>query len=71
MYEVWDCSTSRSHTGAHVRMFRFFDGAPELPVSDNLRSGVNKASSYPPMTREYASPVTIKAEISGCDPRSA
>jgi transposase len=31
-------------TGAHVRMFRFFGGAPKLLVPDNLKSGVNKAS---------------------------
>jgi transposase len=33
-------------TGAHVRMFRFFGGAPKLLVPDNLKSGVNKASFY-------------------------
>ena len=27
-------------TGAHVRMFRFFGGAPKLLVPDNLKSGV-------------------------------
>jgi len=26
-------------TGAHVRMFRFFGGAPKLLVPDNLKSG--------------------------------
>src|SRR5271165_4682835 len=31
-------------TGAHVRMFRFFGGAPKLLVPDNLKRGVNKAS---------------------------
>src|SRR5271166_6195169 len=31
-------------TGAHVRMFRFFGGAPKLLVPDNLKSGINKAS---------------------------
>ena len=31
-------------TGAHVRMFRFFGGAPKLLAADNLKSGVNKAS---------------------------
>ena len=35
-------------TGAHVRMFRFFGGAPKLLVPDNLKSGVNKASFYDP-----------------------
>ena len=41
-------------TGAHVRMFRFFGGAPRLLVPDNLRSGVNKASFYDPeINRTY------------------
>jgi transposase len=31
-------------TGAHVRMFRLFGGAPKLLVPDSLKSGVNKAS---------------------------
>ena len=35
-------------TSAHVRMFRFFGGAPKLLVPDNLKSGVNKASFYDP-----------------------
>jgi transposase len=35
-------------TGAHVRMFRFFGGAPKLLVPDNLKSGVNKARSTIP-----------------------
>ena len=35
-------------TGAHVRMFRFFGGAPKLLVPDNLKSGINKASFYDP-----------------------
>ncbi|HML13889.1 MAG TPA: IS21 family transposase [Xanthobacteraceae bacterium] len=43
-------------TGAHVRMFRFFGGAPKLLVPDNLKSGVNKASFYDPeINRTYAS----------------
>jgi transposase len=29
-------------TGAHVRMFRFFGGAPNLLVPDNLKSGVRQ-----------------------------
>ena len=33
-------------TGAHVRMFRFFGGAPKLLVPDNLKSG----STRPPST---------------------
>jgi transposase len=41
-------------TGAHVRMFRFFGGAPRLLVPDNLKSGVNKASFYDPeINRTY------------------
>lgn len=32
--------------GAHVRMFRFFDGVPRLIVPDNLKSGVNRACFY-------------------------
>ncbi len=41
-------------TGAHIRMFRFFGGAPRLLVPDNLKSGVNKASFYDPeINRTY------------------
>jgi len=41
--------------GAHVRMFRFFDGVPRLVVPDNLKSGVHKASFYDPeINRSYA-----------------
>ena len=41
-------------TEAHVRMFRFFGGAPRLLVPDNLKSGVNKASFYDPeINRTY------------------
>jgi transposase len=41
-------------TGAHVRMLRFFGGAPRLLVPDNLKSGVNKASFYDPeINRTY------------------
>jgi len=40
--------------GAHVRMFRFFGGAPRLVIPDNLKSGVNKASFYDPeINRSY------------------
>jgi transposase len=40
---------------AHVRMFRFFGGAPRLVVPDNLKSGVHKASFYDPeINRSYA-----------------
>jgi transposase len=41
-------------TGAHVRMFRFFGGAPRLLIPDNLKSGVAKASFYDPeINRTY------------------
>ena len=41
--------------GAHVRMFRFFDGVPRLIVPDNLKSGVNRACFYDPeINRSYA-----------------
>jgi transposase len=44
---------------AHVRMFRFWGGAPRLLVPDNLRSGVNKASSYDlEVNRTYAKMAT-------------
>jgi len=40
--------------GAHVRMLRFFGGAPKLLVPDNLKSGVHKASFYDPeINRSY------------------
>ena len=46
-------------TGAHVRMFRFFGGAPRLLVPDNLKSGVNKASFYDPeINRTYGAMAT-------------
>ena len=46
-------------TGAHVRMLRFFGGAPRLLVPDNLRSGVNKASFYDPeINRTYGAMAT-------------
>jgi transposase len=39
---------------SHVRMFRFFGGAPKLIVPDNLKSGVHKASFYDPeINRSY------------------
>jgi transposase len=41
-------------TGAHVRMFSFFGGAPRLLVPDNLKSGIHKASFYDPeINRTY------------------
>ena len=40
--------------GAHVRMFRFFDGVPRLVVPDNLKSGVHRASFFDPeINRSY------------------
>lgn len=40
--------------GAHVRMFRFFEGVPRLIVPDNLKSGVNRACFYDPeINRSY------------------
>ena len=49
--------------GAHVRAFKFFDGASRLVVPDNLKSGVIKACFYDPqiqhtyndMLRHYGS----------------
>jgi transposase len=35
-------------TGAHVRMFDYFGGVPELVVPDNLGSGVSRACRYEP-----------------------
>lgn len=37
-----------SWTTAHVRMFAFFGGCPEILVPDNLRSGVTKPCHYDP-----------------------
>jgi transposase len=34
--------------GAHVRMFSFFGGAPEIVVSDNLKAGVKHPCRYEP-----------------------
>lgn len=34
--------------GAHLRMFRFYQGVPRLLVPDNLKAGVQKASFYDP-----------------------
>jgi transposase len=46
-------------TGAHVRMFHFFGGAPKLLVPDNLKSGVHKASFYDPeINRTYGAMAT-------------
>lgn len=41
--------------GAHVHMFRFFQGVSRLLIPDNLKSGVHKASFYDPeINRSYA-----------------
>ena len=46
-------------TAAHIRMLRFFGGAPRLLVPDNLKSGVNKASFYDPeINRTYGAMAT-------------
>jgi len=37
-----------SWIGAHVRMFDYFGGCPEVIVPDNLKSGVTKADFYDP-----------------------
>ena len=48
---------------AHVRMFSFFGGAPELLVPDNQKTGVTKASYYEPdLNPSY----TALAEHYGC-----
>src|SRR5947209_654335 len=41
-------------TGAHVRMFRFFGGAPKLLVPDNLKSGTRPRSTTPRSTGPMA-----------------
>jgi transposase len=38
---------------AHVRMFQFFGGVPEVIVPDNLKSAVTKAGVFPTITRPY------------------
>jgi transposase len=48
---------------AHVRMFEFFGGAPELLVPDNQKTGVTTASSYEP---ELNPAYTALAEHYGC-----
>src|SRR3954453_7048232 len=47
-------------TGAHVRMFRFFGGAPKLLVPDNLKSGVAKASFSPRALARGQTPRSIE-----------
>lgn len=40
--------------GAHVRMFEYFGGVPEIAVPDNLKSGVTKSDYYEPgINRTY------------------
>lgn len=36
-------------TMSHVRMFDFFNGVPELIVTDNLKTGVSKPNRYDPV----------------------
>ncbi len=43
----WDQSLP-NWTRAHVRMFEFFGGVPEIIRPDNLKAGVTKASFYDP-----------------------
>lgn len=38
----------RDWIGSHCRMFEFFRGVPKVLVSDNLKSGVSRASRYEP-----------------------
>jgi transposase len=41
--------------GSHARAFAFFGGAPDLVVSDNLKSGITKACFFEPaVNRAYA-----------------
>jgi len=45
--------------GSHVRMFRFWGGAPRLLVPDNLKSAIHKASFYDPeVNRSYGAMAT-------------
>jgi transposase len=48
---------------AHVRMFAFFGGAPDLLVPDNQKTGVTKASRYEP---DLNPAYTNLAEHYGC-----
>lgn len=38
---------------AHVRMFEFFGGCPQVIVPDNLRAAVTKSGSFPILNRSY------------------
>ena len=38
---------------AHVRMFEFYGGAPQIAVCDNLKSGVTKPGTDPTIQRTY------------------
>jgi transposase len=49
--------------GAHVRMFAFFGGCPEILVCDNQKTGVTSASHYEP---EINPAYTALAEHYGC-----
>jgi transposase len=48
---------------AHVRMFAFFGGCPEILVCDNLKTGVTRASRYEP---DLNPAYTALAEHYGC-----
>lgn len=53
----------RSFVGSHLRMFEFFEGAPERLVIDNLKAGVIKPDLYAPhFNRSYLE----MAEHFGC-----
>jgi len=53
------CEAGRSRSlpdwiGAHVRMFEFWGGVPELVIPDNEKAGVRQASYYEPdLNRSY------------------
>jgi transposase len=46
--EAQDSQELPNWIGAHVRMFAFFGGAPEIVVPDNLKVGVKHACRYEP-----------------------
>jgi len=57
-------------TGAHMRMFRFFGGAPKLLVPDNLKSGVIKASFYDPEINRTYGAMASHYSVGGTSTRS-
>lgn len=52
---VWASSSQKLEDWieAHVRMFEYFGGVPQVVVSDNLRSAVTRAGSIPIINRSY------------------